>query len=141
MPLACLVNQIPGQPIIVATLTGHFTIHEATSLYAEILEVAAEFDGPYYRILEVSGLSLDLDDIMYVIGETASGTPGSFSDPRVLKNFYVGLGERGQTLQVQLDQDPNRAFEIVIFNTLEQALNTIYAEMNGALDDPPDDET
>jgi hypothetical protein len=129
-----LVNQIPDQPIIVAKLTGDFTVGDTAAFCAEIAGVAAEFEGKYYRILDMSDITVSTMDILQALGSAAKGTPGTATDPRVRKNFYVGLEDGWKTLRLFLEQNPTLVFEMIISDTLEQTLNHIYTELEDKRD-------
>lgn len=135
MLLACLVSQIPGQPIIVARLTGNFTAADTDALYAEIADVSSAFDGPYYRVLDMSAMSVNPSDATSTLLITTRGDPGTATDPRVIQNIYVGLADEFRLGLERLDSaDRARLDTSAVFNSLERALDYIYADMDRALD-------
>jgi hypothetical protein len=135
MLLACLVSQIPGQPIIVARLTGSFTAADIDALYAEIADVARAFDGPYYRILDMSEMTANLFGRAKSTPLAAQGEPGTATDPRVIQNIYVGLADGFQIGLERIDPAARSKLDLsAVFNSLERALDYIYADMERALD-------
>ncbi|MBN1563158.1 MAG: hypothetical protein JXA10_04920 [Anaerolineae bacterium] len=135
MSLAYLVNRIPGQPIIVARLTDQFTLNHNAALYRQFAELAAEIKGDYYRIIDFAAANLSVSDSVQSLKASATELPGSASDPRVVKNFYTGLADDYvKTLHSLLEQLPPFPFTMIVADSLEQALNAIYAEMENSDD-------
>ena len=131
MPLSFLVNRVPAQPIIVITLTAPFAADQVEALYGEIDSVAAEIEGHYYRALDLSAITVSLADLMRLLVLATEQQPGSASDPRARSTVYIGASDTVRIALRILGDTLERELDMRLFETLEQALDWIYADMEG----------
>ena len=87
--MSATVTRMPDEPIIVVTVDGHLDVEIARALYRQIAELAAQIDGPIYRITDVRKQECSFTEMMGVIKEASQGMAGTTSDPRIT-NIFVG---------------------------------------------------
>jgi hypothetical protein len=116
MPIS--VERLPGEPIIVAKLSGVITPELIVPFFEECTRLAETIEGRVYRISDVSQVQISYSDLMQVLASSI-GTPGSSLDPR----FYVLMVGPHAWLQLYTDSLKQHGSAFVpIFDSLDDAL-------------------
>lgn len=122
------VERLPGEPIIIATHTGHTTAEEVADMFARSAELMHGVEGTVYRITDVTGVTLSLPNLLGIVGEASKREPGSPSDPR-LKVHIVGTDAMAKLYVEFIKHARNGGVQIPMHKTLEDALHSIRLDI------------
>jgi hypothetical protein len=127
------VERIAGEPIIVVTIQGHLDAPIMQQIYGQVADLAAQIEGPVYRITDLRQMDLTLADMVEVIKEAGRGVPGSATDPRIV-NIFVGRSHMTRFAADMLRLRRFGSVYSVLMNTLEDALAYVRLKAaNGSL--------
>ncbi|MEO8607120.1 MAG: hypothetical protein ABI690_04530 [Chloroflexota bacterium] len=118
------VEQLPGEPILVVTYTGHMDVETVSMAFSESTVLAEQVDGVVYRISDVRLGEGDFGDVLKIIAEIRKGIPGSTADPK-FKGVFVGGHQMVRLYADILKQEQFGATTIPFFKTMEEALDYI----------------
>jgi hypothetical protein len=125
MPVS--VEKLPDEPIIVATVVGHFDVKMARELFQKSAEMAQGIDGHYYRVTDARQMDIGFGEMMKVIEEASRGDPGSTRD----RNVSVVLVGTNDMLKLFADMMKLRQYGATptpIFKSMDEALSHIRAD-------------
>ncbi len=126
--MAVKVEQIPGQPIIIATLSGDITTQMVHDMFAQSARLVDQIGGTVYRITDIRQTEISFPELVQVLADSAKGQPGSPTDPRI-RGMIVGTHGWSHFFVDSAEQDQYGTMKIPIFESLEDAFASIYSQM------------
>ncbi len=126
--MAVIVERIPDQPIIVAVLSGDITSEMVQEMFAQSAALADEIGEQAYRITDIRLSEISFSDLVVVLADSASGQPGSPSDPRI-HGVLVGTHGWSKFFVTSAHQAQYGEMNIPIFEDMETAQAYIRERM------------
>jgi len=126
--MSVTVEKLPDEPIIVATIQGHFDVAIAREIFQKSVELAEGIDGHYYRVTDGRQMDISFGDMMKVVEEASRGEPGSTRDQSVTV-VLVGTGEMGKLFANMMKLRQYGGTPTPIFKSMDEALTHIRADM------------
>ncbi len=117
------VEKLPGEPILVSTVFEAWnSVDELGDGLNQAIEHLDAADEPLYLVADVSGLKLDLRDVILVANQTARGSKAILHHPN-LREFLVVTDLKLFELAARgLDSEIFGNVPVSVFGTLEEAL-------------------
>jgi hypothetical protein len=115
------IEKLPDEPIIVATIVGHFDVKMAREVFQKSADLAEQLPGHYYRVTDARQMDIGFGEMMRVIEEASRGNPGSTSD----RHVTVVLVGTGDMLKLFADMMKTRQYGSTptpIFKSMDEAL-------------------
>ncbi|NDJ36192.1 MAG: hypothetical protein GYB64_16165 [Chloroflexi bacterium] len=133
--MAFAVERVPGEPIVILTLTPPMqdAVEEGRAGDAAVAQAAAEIEGRYFRIADVRTFQVSFTDMVRYFGEQKRGHPGSINDPRGIPIVVADQNLFTESADwTQQEQYGGRSTQM--FKTLDEALAYARAQIEaGAL--------
>jgi hypothetical protein len=118
------VERIPGEPILVATLSGDVTADHVRSMFERSAKLAEQIEGRVYRITDLSAIKTKFSDLVEALAQASKGQPGSSSDPRFCA-VIVGDNQWSRMYSEGLKQEQYGKYNIPLVSSLEDAMDYI----------------
>lgn len=130
--MSIVVEKLPGEPIIVATLSEPMNYaKEIPTMFSRILEIRDTIvDSPkYWLIIEMSRIKPDFDDIMFSLGEARKASKQRRPDMPISLHM-VGFGGLFKMVANAMSQHQYGGYAITPLHlSLSEALDAIHAEI------------
>lgn len=128
--MAVKVERVPGQPILIATLTGLVTGELVQEMFEQSAGLADQIGGHLYRITDVRNIDTTFGDLVRILKEASShNQPGSSADPR-FSGMLVGSSQWVKIFSQSLQQRQYGSLTIPLFDEMEAAMAYIQQQMN-----------
>jgi hypothetical protein len=118
------VEQLPDEPIILLTFSGVINAETVRDAFIESAALAEKIEGTVYRITDIRQGEANFRDVLGVVAQVRSRTPGSSSDPKI-KGVFVGTHPLAR---LYADFMRQMGIQTPFFKTLEEALDYIQVE-------------
>ncbi len=119
------VERLGQESIIILTITGSFegmaALQDYQEAVAQIARIAAEIEGPVYRITDGTAAQINFGNLVMALGEARFGDKGSVSDPR-MKSIFVGKSDLMQLAAQSLSQKQYGHLNITLCDSLDNAV-------------------
>jgi hypothetical protein len=116
------VEQLPGEPIIIASVNAGPGSDTASDLYKQIADLVDRWPGRMFVIYDVRKLKTSgWGHTLGVLVRATAKTPGSPSDPRI-RAVLVGTSERAKESADTLQTDLWGKLNIKLFDDLDKAM-------------------
>lgn len=122
--MSVTVVQLPGEPIVLATISGRFSPDDLQTVLQRTSALCSEITPHAHRVLDLRSAHTTLSDMILMIRASAHSTPGTLIDPD-LHTILVGRSQFTQILVDALRQPQYGGVTIPLYQTLADALNTI----------------
>lgn len=121
--MAFTVERIEDEPIVIVRVTNPLgdTVEETRASDKAVADAAADIEGTYYRITDVTELDITFTEIVYWLAEQKHAAPGSINDPRLIPLTIGGKDIDYQAID-WAKQEQYGGREIQLFATLDDAL-------------------
>ncbi len=116
-----VVERLPDEPILIATLTGHITIADIQAVYSRTGELIGDDPGVFYRITDAREATSDFTDMLRAIQAASQGMPFATSDPRIVTTMVGTTGWIAFYRNALL----TRGVQVAGFTDLETALQSV----------------
>ena len=121
------IEKLPDEPIIVATIIGHFDVGMAREIFQKSADLAQGMVGHYYRVTDARQMDIGFGEMMRVIEEASRGEPGSTRDHSV-SVVLVGTNDMLKLFSDMMKLRQYGATATPIFKSMEEALSHIRAD-------------
>jgi hypothetical protein len=117
------IEKLPGEPILVCTLFETWSVvSDMLATIDQLMEHLDAADEPLYYIARVSGLKLNLQDVILIANQAARGGSAMLHHPSLME-FLVVTDARLIDLAARgLDSEIFGNVPVSVFGTLEEAL-------------------
>lgn len=127
------VTKLEGEPIFIVTISAPYDAAKDSRLANEkIAEMAKDFDGPFYRINDITDISLSFGDVITGMAEERQKLPGSASDPRCAQSVLLGGGALVNLVAAASKQDQYGVMPVRAFTDMSEALKWIHQDIEAA---------
>jgi hypothetical protein len=126
------VERIPGEPIIMAKLSGDLTVDDVVEMFTRSAEIIKDVEGTVYRITNVQDIKAPFVEAMKTVQAATKGRSGSTSDPRIYAMF-VGNTQWVDFYRNALQQEQFGGISLPVFASKEEALEHIRQHRAGQL--------
>lgn len=136
------VDRLPGEPIVVVTVTGHLTVEVMREVYRQIAKFADEIEPPIYRITDTRHREASFAEMMSIVKEAGKGMPGTTTDPRI-RNVFVGRDKFAMIARDAYRNTNPEKLSMPTFDNMEDALTYVRYEISRQKDavvESPDSE-
>ncbi|HLA42462.1 MAG TPA: hypothetical protein VJZ27_03445, partial [Aggregatilineales bacterium] len=114
-------EKLPGEPIIIARVTGHIDTQELIDVFRETAEFAREIDGQVYRITHIYDFEATFDEVTERVKLSSQPIPGSTSDPNITV-VLVGNDHWLKMFRDGMRHEQYGGIDIPSFDDMESAL-------------------
>jgi hypothetical protein len=117
------IEKLPGEPILVSTVFEAWnSVDELGGGIGQTIEYLDAADEPLYLIADVTGLKLDLRDVILVANQTARGSKAVLHHPNLREFLVVTDLKLFELASKGLDSQAFGNVPVSVFGTLEEAL-------------------
>lgn len=122
------VERLEGEPIVVATLTGHLTIADVLTVYQRTSELRQDMPAHIYRVTDVRATEADFAEMMKILKQAAEQSTSSTVDPTVTVVF-VGKTGWAKLFIDAMRQQQRGGVQIPVYHKMDDALAYIRNEI------------
>ncbi|MBZ0298358.1 MAG: hypothetical protein K8J31_01400 [Anaerolineae bacterium] len=119
--MSVTVQLLPGESILIATMTGEVNREKALEVFHLTNELIADIEGPIIRITDVSEATSSFADMINVLNASGRSKEGSTSDPRI-QVILVGTSSWLRFFRDAMASAHQGSRNIPAFDNLEDAL-------------------
>jgi hypothetical protein len=119
------IEKLPGEPILVSTVFGAWSSGDELELgdsLDQVIEYLDAADEPLYYVADVSGLKLDLPDMILTANQTARGSKAILHHPNLREFLVVTEAKLIELASRGLGSEVFGNVPVAVFQTLEEAL-------------------
>lgn len=117
------VSRLADEPIIIATLTDPIDwAHDIKQTTAQVAALAAEIDGPGFRITDLTQATVTFSELMMGLATVLRSEGGWLSNPR-MRPLVVTKQKLGREFQTFVaEQEQYGKLNVEVFSTLAEAI-------------------
>ncbi len=119
--MAVRVTRLPGEPIVIATLSGPLDVDAIRTMFVQTAELTQDVDGPIYRIGDFTNADASFKSMARVVTETTRYRPYGTRDPRIKPVLVCGYN-RLRFLPNLFRQKEFGGVDMPVFDTVDEAL-------------------
>ncbi len=129
------IERLAGEPVHLVDLRAFRPAEDLDDLIHQLVAARAEFSGPFYEIMDASGVSLSFSELVLAIGQAMRSPRGGINEiPADLRRLVIvttsdviGLVMKG------LEQAQYGGMPVAVTRTLDEALALVRQEAAGQL--------
>jgi hypothetical protein len=126
--MAVHVERLPHQPIIITTYTGHVTVGDVQSAFAQSAALVEPGETHLYRIVHIHDVDVGFADVLHFAQAASSDQPGAAHDHRF--SVVIVGHDQWTKLYVQfMGQKQFGGVTLPCFVTLDQALAYVQTDL------------
>ena len=129
--MTIIVEKLPGEPIIVATMSEPMEYYdEIPKMFERILELRDTIQGvpKYYTIISMTGIKAGFTEIVFSLGEARKTSQKRRADLPIGLHL-VGTGDLFEMVANALSQRQYGGYAAPLYTTLSDALAAIRSDI------------
>lgn len=126
------IEVLPNEPIMLYTMLEQFSMaQDGPQAQDEAREILEQSSQPMFMILDVTGRSVTLDDVVHGASQSARGKQPILQHPKVRKVILVATSSIVKIATKGLNTATFGNVDISVFGTVDEALTYVRSQIDG----------